>query len=414
MQTRRHLIRSLLAGTALAPWARLSVAAPATTSTNRFVFVVLRGGMDGLTAAPVPGDPAFAEARGLLADFSAFGSAPLPLSGPFALHPLLPQLHAMYGARELVVVQAVGLPYRERSHFDAQQVLESGGTRPYELTSGWLGRAVAVSASGRGGVTPGLRAVALETAVPLVLRGPTEVDTWAPSTLAEPSVDLVSRLALMYRGDAALAGALQRARDLRSETGTRTNSNTISTTDSAVNPEVPERPKRNAAATLAAKAAEFLQSGSQVAVLDMAGWDSHANQGTTGGATSNNLRALDASLAALREGLLPNGVWSQTVVVVATEFGREVAVNGTRGTDHGSGGVAFVLGGAVAGGRVLADWPGLAKKERYEGRDLRITIDLRAVLRQVLGDHLQITRSALNHDVLPGSAGLPKVQLLRA
>ncbi|MDQ2778575.1 MAG: DUF1501 domain-containing protein [Pseudomonadota bacterium] len=408
MNTRRRWIQSLLAGAALAPWVRLSVAAPASpNNSNRFVFVVLRGGMDGLTAAPVPGDPAFAAARGVLADFSDFGTAPLPLAGPFTLHPLLPQLQAMYGARELTVVHAVGLPYRERSHFDAQQVLESGGSRPYELTSGWLGRAVA--ASGRGGAAPGLRAVALETAVPLVLRGPAEVDTWSPSALAEPSGDLVARLALMYRGDAALSGALQRARGLRGEPGSIANpsANPSTATQAAAGP------KRSAAVTLAAKAAEFLQSGSQVAVLDMAGWDSHANQGTAGGATSNNLRALDASLAALREGLLPNGLWAQTVVVVATEFGREVSVNGTHGTDHGSGGVAFVVGGAVAGGRVLADWPGLATKDRYEGRDLRITTDLRTVLRNVLGEHLQVSRSALDRDVLPGSAALPRLQLLR-
>ena len=401
MQTRRRLIQSLLAGTVLAPLARLSVAAPSGPLSSRFVFVVLRGGMDGLTAAPVTGDPAFAEARGVLGDFGDFGAAPLPLTGPYTLHPLLPQLQAMYGRGELTLVHAVGLPYRERSHFDAQQVLESGGTRPYQIANGWLGRALAAGTSAGSGARPALRAVALETAVPLVLRGPAEVDTWAPSALAEPSADLVSRLALMYRGDEALARALERARGLRSDPAL------------AANP-MAAGPGRNSAVTLATKAAEFLQQGSQVAVLDMAGWDSHANQGTPGGGLSSNLRALDASLAALRTGLLPNGVWSRTVVVVATEFGREVAVNGSRGTDHGSGGAAFVLGGAVDGGRVLADWPGLAAKDRYEGRDLRMTTDLRSVLRHVLGEHLRIDRAALDRDVLPGSAALPRLQLLRA
>ena len=121
MTTRRQLLRSVLMGAALAPWARLSVAAPGADAP-RFVFVILRGGLDGLTAVPAPGDPAFAEARGALA---AFASEPLPLDGRFALHPLLPQLHAAYGRGELAVLHAVGLPYRERSHFDAQQVLES-------------------------------------------------------------------------------------------------------------------------------------------------------------------------------------------------------------------------------------------------------------------------------------------------
>lgn len=384
--TRRHLLQAA----ALLPLSRLSVAAPAAGSPRRFVFVILRGGLDGQTAVPAVGDPAFAEARGPLAQFAG---DPLKLDGTFALNPLLPQLHAMYGRGELAVLQAVGLPYRERSHFDAQQVLESGGTRPHELATGWLGRALPG--------TPGLRAVALETAVPLVLRGPVEVDTWAPSALPDPSPDLVTRLEALYAGDAALAQALARARGLRDEPGMAANM---------------ERAGggRGAAVALARKAAEFLQRGSQVAVLEMGGWDSHTNQAAPNGATSNNLRTLDAALAALREGLQPNDAWKQTVVLVATEFGRQVAVNGTGGTDHGSGGAAFVLGGAVKGGRVLADWPGLALKERYEGRDLRITTELRVVMRGLLADHLQVPRTLLDREVFPGIAAAKSPELLRA
>ena len=364
----------------------------------RFAFVILRGGMDGLTAVPAPGDPAFAEARGVLGQFAA---PALPLEGPFALHPLLPQLHAMYGRGELAVLHATGLPYRERSHFDAQQVLESGGMRPYEITTGWLARALAAGGSQPGGMP--MKAVALETAVPLVLRGPAEVDTWAPSNQPEPAQDLVARLALMYRGDTALAQALARARGLRETPGMAANP--------GMGSGAPAGGAR-AAITLATKAADFLQRGSQVAVLEMGGWDSHTNQAAPQGATSNNLRALDATLAALREGLQQGGLWGRTVVLVATEFGREVAINGNLGTDHGSGGAAFVLGGAVKGGRVLADWPGLAKKDRFEGRDLRSTTDLRAAMRTVLGDHLRVPRAALDEAVLPGSAGLPRVDLL--
>jgi len=296
----------------------------------------------------------------------------------------------------MLLVQATGLPYRERSHFDAQQVLESGGTRPHELASGWLGRAL--------GAAGQLQAVALETTVPLVLRGPREVDTWAPSALPEPSADLVARLEMLYRGDPALSQALMRARGLRDD----------GMGGPADMSAMAGNGRRSASVALAAKAAEFLQRGSQVAVLEMGGWDSHTNATTANGALSNNLRALDATLAALREGLQPGGTWSRTVVVVATEFGREVAANGNGGADHGSGGAAFVLGGAVRGGRVLADWPGLAKKDRFEGRDLRITTDLRAVFRSVLGEHLQVARAALDASVLPGSAGLPRLDLLKA
>ena len=398
MTSRRQLLLAGLSAAALSPispLARLAVAATPTGDGRRFVFVILRGGMDGLQAVPAVGDPAFAEARGPLGSF--VGEA-LKLDGVFALNPLLPQLHGMYGAGELAVLHAIGLPYRERSHFDAQQVLESGGSRPYEYGTGWLGRAL-----------PGtrLRAVALETAVPLVLRGPGEVDSWAPSALPEPSADLVARLEAMYRGDPALATALARARGLREQPGMGANL-------PAIGAEATPGGVNRGAVNLARKAAEFLQRGSQVAVLELGGWDSHVNQALPQGAMSNNLRTLDATLAALREGLLPGGAWAQTAVLVATEFGREVSVNGNQGTDHGSGGAAFVLGGAVNGGRVLADWPGLAKKERYEGRDLRITTDLRAAVRSLLGDHLKVARSALDQSVLPGSAALPRLDLLRA
>ena len=396
MQDRRQLLKSLLVGAACAPWASLSVAAPQSTDNNRFVLIILRGGMDGLTAVPAIGDPAFADARGVLGQFA---SAPLALDNSFALHPLLPQLHAMYGRGELAVLHAVGLPYRERSHFDAQQVLESGGTRPHEITSGWLGRALALAGGGP------LSAVALETAVPLVLRGPTAVDSWAPSALPEPAPDLVARLAQMYRQDPALAQALARAQGLRAQSGM------------AANPSMPGAPGAygggRAAVALATKAADFLQRGSRVAVMDLGGWDSHTNQMLPNGAMSNNLRTLDASLAALRDGLQPGGVWARTAVLVVTEFGREVVPNGNLGTDHGTGGVAFVLGGAVHGGRVLSDWPGLARKDRFEGRDLRITSDLRAAMRGLLSDHLRVPRAALDALVLPGSASLGALDLLR-
>jgi len=404
MTTRRHLLRAALAAGTLAPWATLSLGADAPAGNGkRFVFVILRGGMDGLSAAPVTGDPAFAEARGALGQFSV---PPLPLQGPFALHPLLPQLHAMYGRGEAAVLHAVGLPYRERSHFDAQQVLESGGTRPHELTTGWLGRALAGAAGG----AP-LRAVALETAVPLVLRGPTAVDTWAPSVLPEPTADLVARLSTLYRNDPALAQALARARGLREDP----EMSGLAGMASGAGGMTGGGGGRGQAVALARKAAEFLQKGAQVAVLDLGGWDSHANQAAPQGAMSNNLRTLDATLAALREGLTApeaGGAWARTVVLVATEFGREVAMNGTQGTDHGSGGVAFVLGGAVRGGRVLADWPGLARHERHEGRDLRVTTDLRAALRPLLADHLGVSRVALDKSVLPGSASIRPLDLL--
>ncbi len=395
---RRRMVGAALGLGALGPLSSLSFAAGGNGSTNRFVFVVLRGGMDGLSAVPALGDPEFAAARGALAQF---GAAPLTLDATFALHPNLSELHAMYGRGELAVVHAVGLPYRERSHFDAQQVLESGGVRPYEITTGWLARALAPSAA---------KSLALNTAVPLVLRGPGLVDTWAPSALPDPSADLVARLERMYGNDAALATALQRAKTLHFD-GAMPNDMNAAADKGMANPG-----RGGNFSVLAQRAAEFLAqpNGPQAAVLELGGFDSHANQANPSGALSNTLRQLDAGLAALREGLLASGTWARTVVVVATEFGREVAVNGTLGTDHGTGGAAFVLGGAVKGGRVLADWPGLAKRDRFEGRDLRITTDMRALLRGVLADHLQVASKSLNNDVFPGSEAVKGLALLKA
>ena len=405
--SRRRMLRNaaVLAGTLAPPWSRLSWAAGPPGDERKLVVVLLRGGLDGLAAVPAPGDPDFAAARGVLGEYA---QPLLPLAGPFALHPALARLHKLYGAGEAAVVHAVGLPYRERSHFDAQQLLESGGRRPYELASGWLGRAL--QAAGR-------RGVALSTAVPLLLRGADRIDSWSPSTRPDPAPDLVQRLAQLYQRDSELAHALERARRLHEE------------------PALPSMAAmadggggRGRLVPLAHKAAELMSrpGGASVAVLEAGGWDTHANQapqGNTQGALAGNLRQLDQALGALRDALAapadgaPAGAaapWSRTVVLVTSEFGREVAVNGTNGSDHGSGGVAFVLGGAVHGGRVIADWPGLAPSQRHEGRDLRITTDLRALLRPLLRRQLGLGESLLDREVLPGSAGLDEVQVLRA
>ncbi|HEX4235500.1 MAG TPA: DUF1501 domain-containing protein [Caldimonas sp.] len=396
--SRRRLLAGVAAAGALAVAPRLAFAGTGAPGGNRFVLVILRGGMDGLGAAPAIGDPDFASARGPLAQI---GAPALPIDATFALHPNLVELHAMVGRREATVVHAVSLAYRQRSHFDAQQVLESGATRPYELQTGWLGRALAAS---------GQKGIALETSVPLVLRGNAAVDTWAPSVLPDPSADLVARLERIYAGDPALATALQRARMLHLDG--QLASEEPMTAGAMAAAGAPPRP--GAFVVLAHRAADFLAqpAGPQAAVLEIGGWDTHANQANPNGPLANSLRQLDTGLAALRNDLDAQGAWRRTVVVVASEFGREVAVNGTLGTDHGTGGAVFVLGGAVRGG-VVADWPGLARAQRFEGRDLRATTDLRAVLKGALGDHLQISSRILERDVFPASDSVRPLALLR-
>lgn len=406
--SRRGLLAAAAAGTLAPTTATLAFATAAATPADapRFVLVVLRGGMDGLGAVPAVGDPAFAPSRGPLADP---GAPVLPLDATFALHPALASLHAMHAGGELAVVHAVGLPYRDRSHFDAQQVLESGGTRPFQLSTGWLGRALAAgSASAPNGRPVG---IALDTAVPLVLRGHDAVDTWAPSVLPEPTPDLVARLERLYADDPALLAALGRARALRGEAtvGAPAGTAGVAMTDAS------GTARSGGFAALATRAAEFLGEprGPQAAVLQLGGWDSHAGQANPNGGFAQALRQLDTGLAALRSGLVARGAWPRTVVVVASEFGREVQANGTLGSDHGTGGACFVLGGAVAGGRVVADWPGLARADRFEGRDLRTTTDLRAVLSGVLADHLRVSRRTLVDDVFPGSSALRPPALVR-
>jgi uncharacterized protein (DUF1501 family) len=402
---RRRLLRVALgvgAGlVAQAPLAGLSLAGSARPGGPRLVLMILRGGLDGLAAVPAPGDPAFADARGVL---GRFAQPLLPLDGLLALHPALPGLQARWAAGELVVVHATGLPYRERSHFDAQQLLESGGDRPFALDTGWLGRALAGSRA---------KGMAFQSAVPLALRGHADVDTWAPSLRPDPAPDLVARLERLYAGDAPLAAALARARELRGDMPASAMAGTMS---GAAAPT--PAGARGSTVVLARQAAGFLAKpdGPQVAVLELGGWDSHANQAADQGPLTNNLRLLDATLAALHEGLTApdaGDAWARTVVLVVTEFGRTVAMNGNQGTDHGSGGAAFVLGGAVRGGRVIADWPGLAPAQRHEGRDLRITTDLRSVFKTVLQQHLGVSAARVAGEVLPGSAALPTLPLLR-
>ncbi len=360
----------------------------------RFVFVILRGGMDGLSAVPAVGDPDFARARGVLAEHppaaGGGGSAasPLPLDGLFALHPLLSNLHGMYGAGELLVAHAICSLYRERSHFDAQNVLEGGAMRAFATSDGWVNRALA-AASARADVASAPQAIAIGAGIPLALRGALPVSSWAPSVLPDPDADLVARASALYANDRALARALADARAVH---------------------EADERARAGGQfPELMAAAARFLASptGPRIAVLELPGWDTHSTQAHPAGGLARNLRQLDAGMAAMKAGL--GAAWARTVVVAASEFGRTVAVNGTGGTDHGTGGAVLVAGGAVQGGRVLADWPGLGEGARFEGRDLTPTRDLRVLLKGLLQDHLQLSRADLDERVFPGSS--PQVPL---
>jgi uncharacterized protein (DUF1501 family) len=357
--------------------------------------------MDGLAAAPPIGDPTYASARRGLA---LNADTTLKLESTFALHPRLTTLHAMYRAKEAIVLHAMGTPYRERSHFDAQNVLETGAQKPFARSEGWLNAALQALPRGAADQRAEL-GIALAPQAPLILQGRAPVATWSPSPMRDADDDTIARLMALYaQRDAALSQALISARaanDVAAESGM---------SDMGAN----ARRAPRAIAPLATTAANFLKqtNGPITCVIEMGGWDTHANQGTDTGLFATNMTNLDNGLAALKTGL--GATWRDTVVIVMTEFGRTVSANGNRGTDHGTGMAGFLCGGAVAGGRVIADWPGLGAGQLLDNRDLRPTQDLRAILAGVLQAHLQVPAAALGKSVFPELAAPAVAGLVNA
>lgn len=371
MINRRNLVLTGAAGALSLGFApRLAFAQAA--SDRRFVFIIQRGAADGLgTLAPV-GDPAFAAQRGILAQ--DFADAP-KLDAMFALHPNLKNVAQMYAAKEALFVHAVASPYRDRSHFDAQNVLETGGVAAYQLKDGWMNRLLSVLPN------EARKGIAIAATIPMALRGKVEVASYAPSVLPDASDDLLGRVAMLYAEDPQLHAIWEQATATRTLTG-----------DLAANNG------RNAAAT-GALAARLLaaDNGARIAMIETGGWDTHAGQRGRLGA---QLNGMDQMIAALKTGLGP--LWGKTMVLVATEFGRTVKVNGTQGTDHGTGSVAWLLGGAVKGGRVVADWPGLSDAALYEGRDLRPTAGLDAVIGSAAAAHFGVDPARAMPALFPG------------
>jgi uncharacterized protein (DUF1501 family) len=375
------------------------------SSKSRFVFIVMRGALDGLAAAPPYGDPDYAGLRRELA-LKAPGSpgGALPLNGFFGLHPSLAFLRDSYTARELVVFHAVASPYRERSHFDGQDVLENGSLQPHAVQTGWLNRALASLQTGQGKEL----GVALGQNFPLVMRGPASVTSWSPSKLAALDEDTLERITDLYAGDPLLAARLADALAADAIAGAAPELAMQAAADdmhaAAANQPLLQRGKPMRYTEVVRAAAGFLRrdDGPQVAVFDTTGWDTHANEGNAEGQLAGRLAALDAGLRTLKDELGP--AWANTAVLLATEFGRTAATNGTRGTDHGTATAAFLLGGAVQGGRVMADWPGLSSRSLYQGRDLKPTTDLRSVLKGVLSEHLLVSSGAMENTVFPSSA----------
>ena len=417
--TRRRLI--IGAGALAASAAMPRVLFARSGGTARLAVVILRGALDGLAAVPPHGDPDYVGLRRELAIAPPGATeGALALDGTFGLHPSLEFLHQRKLAGELIVFHAVASPYRDRSHFDGQNVLENGLTRPLGTADGWLNRALAALPARSPGGAGAERAVAINQNVPLILRGETAVLSKSPLTTPDVDEELLARLADLYSGDDWFSARLRQAVQSERLTDRLTDEAASSQAPmmNAAGIEAPpvgvSRPA-DRVTTAARMAAAIMRSegGPEIAVIEAGGWDTHANQGGAKGALAQRLSGLDNALRTFADGLGP--LWQQTALLVITEFGRTAAMNGTRGTDHGTGGCAFLAGGAVRGGQVIADWPGLSARALLDDRDLKPTLDLRSVFKGVLDEHLHIDSKSLATRVFPDSSeARPLRGLIRA
>ena len=393
--TRRAL---LLGSGTLFAWAHLPKLALAEGRDPRLLVIVLRGALDGLAAVAPVGDPDWVKLRGDRALTLNDKTPALPLDSFFALNAAMPNLHRLYRAGAATVVHATATSYRERSHFDGQDVLESGLGRPGAIDTGWLNRAlVSLQPAGRAG---GRDAFAVGPIAPLVVRGPAPVLSWTPPRLPPASDDTLTRLLDLYRHtDPALARVLEERMGLAAIAR-------AGGMDGRQPRAAGVLQVRAYFAESAGAAAKFLArpNGPRIGALAFDGWDTHANEGAQGGRLATLLGSLDGAIAAVETEM--KDAWRETVVAVITEFGRTARINGTEGTDHGTATIALLAGGALKGGRVIADWPGLKQANLHEGRDLKPTTDLRAVLKGLLKDHLRVDERVLASKVFPESTGV--------
>ena len=386
ISSRRHLLLGLSALTLPLPNLALATA----PTDRRLVFVVLRGGLDGVGSVVPYADPDYRALRGEIALAEPGQEAGvIDLDGRFGLHPALTPLQTLWREKRLAIVHAIATPYRQRSHFDGQDLLENGTADPRAKNGGWLNRSIALL--GKPKESSRRLGLAIGGAVPLLLRGEVPVTTWSPPLLPDASADFLAKVAQLYRDDRILGPALAQ--------GIGAQAMSTAVIGERMMGATPARgPGAFKAAADAAGKLLAASDGPRIAVLELNGFDTHAQQRNR---IVGPLTAFAEGMVALKDAL--GSAWNETVVLAASEFGRTAQVNGTLGTDHGTGGVAFILGGRVAGGRVLGRWPGLATSQLHEGRDLAPTTDLRAVAKALLKEHLGLPEDALSRVVFPDS-----------
>jgi len=382
MLSRRNFVAAGSAATGLATLGFPGVSFAKAATYRRFVFIIQRGAADGLHIVAPTGDPAYAGLRGDFAQDLVQGTK---LGSFFTLHPALAETAKLYAARQALFVHAVASPYRDRSHFDGQNVLETGGSGAYRLRDGWMNRLLGLLPANEA------KALALSTTVPMALRGSHEVSSYAQSQLPSATDDLMARVSALYAPDQQLHGLWSAAMDTRKKAGNSLQSGG----------------GQNGAAIGSLAAKMLSGDGARIAMIETNGWDTHSGQRAR---LNAQLRNLDRLVASLKAGL--GADWASTLVVVATEFGRTAKPNGTGGTDHGQASAAMLLGGAVNGARVVADWPGLSTAALYEGRDLRPTTDLDALIAGALVQHYGLDPARAMATLFPETRGTAFAQSL--
>jgi uncharacterized protein (DUF1501 family) len=381
----RRAVLGMTAG--LFSWAFMPRFAEAAAADDdpRLLVVVLRGGLDGLSAVVPFGDPHYVRMRRGIAIPAA---STIRLNGFFGLHPAMPRFGKLYDEGQAAVVHATCVPLRNRSHFDGQDNLENGLPGLTSNSTGWLNRLLTALPAGAPIRSHG--AIQIGEA-PLILRGPAPVLGWSPTWFNHLEDPHLYMLRTLYRQqDRTMYAALERGLE----------ADRLAEKVDEDDGEISELRKgfRGAGRLVAAP------DGPRIAVLSVGGFDTHADQGAADGMLAGVLGELDAGIDDFRK--TAGSAWRQTVMVLATEFGRTVRENGDSGTDHGVGTVALLAGGAVNGGRVFGDWPGLAPRDLYEDSDLKPTTDLRAVFKGVLRDHVGVPASVLNATIFPESIGV--------
>jgi len=385
---RRDFVRTMCYG-GLATFGLPVVNFAQVQQNGRFVFILLRGGFDGLAALVPYGDPDYRALRGSF----AYNAADLStLDDTFGLAPGLSPLRALWDANQLAVVHAMAIPHRTRSHFDGQAILETGLDHPAGSSDGWLNRMLQVMSGTRSGI-------AIAAGMPLSLTGPYQVETWSPTQLGAVDDAFLDRLAVLYRNDKALHNRFEAALQQQELVGEE--------------PMARGNARRGGITPLMQAAAKILRQerGPNIAAMEFSGWDTHANQGMAGGALDRLLGQLAEGLVAFRNDM--GTAWQNTTLVIMTEFGRTARPNGTRGTDHGTAGAGFVLGPRLAKSAIVADWPGLSSNALFEGRDLKPTLDTRAVLKAAIAGTFDLTPAQLDK-VFPNSSAARPVPGLMA